>query len=113
METAQTTIITPSGFYVTLKNDLTYGEYEDLQGLMAQNITLDPTTGKPTAIDFSAVKKANQRAIELIVVEIKKDEQVVNISVRDLPVRDGVMIQREVDKILKDSAPLDEEKKTN
>lgn len=106
------TIITPNGYTVILKTDLSYGDYEDYQAVISSSVTIDVETGKPNSFDFQSLRKADQLAMELVLVEIKKGDQTLHKSIRELPAKDGIMVKQEVDRILKDAQPIAEEKKT-
>ncbi len=102
-------ITTPNGYSVHIRADLTYGQYEDLQSIMGENIKIDPATGKPQAIDFKLINEVNKKAAEMLVVKIEKDGEVFTGNIRDLPLKDGKVIMDEIDRIMKSANP-DEKK---
>jgi hypothetical protein len=104
-------ITTPNGYTVTLRSDLTYGEYEDLQAVMGGNIKIDPTTGKIEPIEFSAINEANKKTADLLIVKIEKDGQPFNGTLRDMPARDGKMVKDEINKLTKSFSEDEESKK--
>lgn len=106
---------TPTGYEVRIKTDLTYGEFEDIQSLMAESVKIDTTTGKPEAISMTAIKQANQKAVEFLLLSIVKDGKPIDTGIRNLPSRDGKVIMQEIDKIIKATSEeeTEEESKKN
>ncbi len=95
------TFTTPGGYLVTIKTDLTYGQYEEVQAMMSSNIKIDPTTGKPRDVDFSVLGKANEKALEYLLVSIEKDGVKFEGKIQELGSKDGRAIMAQVDAIMK------------
>ena len=105
------TITTPNNYLVTIKSDLTYGEYEDIQAIIGESIEINPDSGKPKTIDFKLLRTMNQKALDILLVKIEKDGQLFTGKFTDLPSKDGKVIMKEIDCILKDISPDEEEDK--
>jgi hypothetical protein len=99
-------LTTPDGYVATIKSKLTYGEYEDIQDLiLGDDIKVD-ADGKPI-INVQALKAANQKILATLLVSIVKDGAECNL--RDLPVKDGLLIKQKIDELSRAAQP--EEKK--
>lgn len=101
----QKTITTPSGYTVKLLTDLTYGQYMEIQKALMANITIDPTTQKPQSISAASLLGANEKAAQLLILEIVSPKgEAFPGTVNDLPRRDGAFVMAEIDKITADNA---------
>jgi len=106
-------ILTPNGYTCHLKSNITYGEYEDIQNAISEHFVMD-SNNKPQ-VDPKAISVINQKTIDMFLLKIEKDGVQFTGTIRNLPVKDGVFIKTEIDKIFKelqpDAAKPEEEKK--
>lgn len=108
-------LTTPHGYKVYLKPELTYGEYSTFQKMLAQDMTLDPLTGKSQEIKGSAVFDATEKVLEFLIVKIldPKGEEVApnKASVDAMPAKDGMAVFAKVNEITAEAGVDDSKKK--
>lgn len=97
-------INTPNGYVATIKTSLTFGQLEDIQAVMTDNIQLNPETGKPQSVDFKLIRESNKKALEFLLVGITKGDVAFIGTIRDLPAKDGKMIMDEINTITNEAS---------
>lgn len=102
---------TPGGYIVTIKPELTYGQYLELQemwasGVKADTENIDPVTKQPKVImelDGKAILAGRRKAREFLVIKIvdPQGNEVTNIvgALSDMPQSDGLAIAAKVEEI--------------
>lgn len=94
---------TPSGYAVSLKQELTYGEFIEIQNILTSSMELDIKSGEVKKIDASVISRSNSKAIEFVVQSVtmpdgKKATNIVG-AIMGMPMRDGQLVAAEVNKI--------------
>lgn len=95
---------TPSGKYVVaIKKELGYFEWEEVQIILTEGITINPETRRPNPMPSSVALKANRKAAEyaiLAIRDVKTDKPIPNpIEVlHRMDIEDGQAIMGEVAK---------------
>lgn len=97
---------TPGGYTVTIKPELTYGQFLQLQHIFAATMKYDPSTRQPvdSALEGKALLETQAKTMEFLVVKIldPQGNEVTNIAgaLESMPQRDGQMIADKADEIL-------------
>lgn len=114
-------ITTPSGYVVTLKDKLSFGETRALQKFLIGDEKVELVNGVPQQPKIAVVKamEYTERAMGFLVTEIKKGEVVITTDIDKEIFKwdeaDGNAVMAEVDKIVtpnKTAQAVTEEKKT-
>lgn len=93
METINVT--TPSGYVATIRQSLTFDQYERIQSIITSGIEMDAKT-KKAKVDGEAVYQANRKAMELLVVKLvdKDGKELPAIeTISNMDVEDGAVIK--------------------
>lgn len=68
-------VTTKSGEYTaTIRTELNFEEYSAVQEILADGVTIDPTTKRPNAIPGSIALKANWKAAEYVILEVTRKD---------------------------------------
>lgn len=98
-------ITTPSGYKVTLKSNLNYGEYTQIQEMMQAKATFDPIN-KTGVVPGSVVGEANRKALEFLLVKVISPDGIEATSpveaINNMPARDGIIIRDKIDELTSD-----------
>lgn len=111
MDQAHEIITTPSGYKFTIKTQLNYGEYLEIQRVYGQYVSTDTLELKMVG---TASLDAINKAVEVLVVSIEKDSvRVENTmqTINEMSVSDALPIVNRVAEILNQA--LNPEKKAN
>jgi len=115
-------ITTPSGYIVTLKEKLAFGETRKLQKLLVAGEKVEIVDGKPQQpkIDMGKAMDYADKAMAFLVVEIRKGDVVITTDIEkeifNWPSEDGDAVMSEVDKIVNPQITAEmatQEKKTS
>jgi hypothetical protein len=103
-------IKTPSGYEVTLKDSLNYGQSLELQKILFKGMKVE--TGKGAELNFENMLDYTAKAFPFLVVSIVKDGKAVEgdlyQEVMSWPVEDGRAVDEAIGKI---TQPTDAKKK--
>jgi hypothetical protein len=96
-------INTPAGYVVECKDDLSYGEYIQLQKQMVASAEF--TGAGLQHINAGSVLEVNQKALEILVQKVimpdgKVAENPVG-AIMDMPREDGLMVEKKIDSMSK------------
>lgn len=96
-------IDTPAGYKVTLKPELTYGEFVEIQKILTASMKFDFAKNQVRDIDASVLNESNKKAMDFLIVEVvMPDGQKSNNklgAIYDMPMADGQMIAEQVNNI--------------
>lgn len=95
---------TSTGYIVHIKPELTYGQFIQIQKLIASQMKVDPDTNKITSEYEGAVLfEANRKTMEFLVVKVIDPQGVEMTNVMDaidnMPLTDGMMLSEKVNEI--------------
>lgn len=111
MDQAHEVIITPSGYSVTIKRELNYGEYLEIQRVYGQYVSSDTLELKMAG---TASLDAINKAVEVLVVSVEKDSirsENIMQAINGMSVSDALPVVNRVAEILNQA--LNPEKKAN
>ena len=100
-------ITTPSGYKVTLKEKLSFGETRDLQKFLLAGEKVEMVDGKPLQPKVSMDRAMNysEKAVDFLVTNIDKGGTIItsdfNKEIYNWDEADGQAVFEQVDKILK------------
>lgn len=103
-------LATPSGYRVTLKPYLNYGQFIQIQQIFTSRMKLkintsgsDPQTEGATEIDASVLYDANKKALEFLLLKvIMPDGQESNnpvVAIDEMPPQDGIAVMDRINEI--------------
>lgn len=113
MERATKKFTTSGGYEIEIKTYLTFGENREITNVYLEGAEMGmDETGKPkmSTINVGLTSKAQDKAIELLVVSVNGEKENIVKLVQDLPIQDGNELVEELNKI---QNPITTEKKTN
>lgn len=96
---------TPSGYTITIKSDLTYGQFNELTQMIAGEMKFDVQTKQliSSEVEGKIVFAAQEKAKEMLIVKIvdPQGNEVTNKieAINEMPREDGEMITKEVNRI--------------
>lgn len=96
---------TPGGYTVTIKPELTYGQYIQLQRIFAADMKFNPETKLPVSSDLEGISllDSQAKAMEFLVVKIvdPQGNEVTNIpgALENMSQSDGQIIADKVNEI--------------
>lgn len=104
------TFTTPSGYIVEIKDRITYREMRDINSAMLGEMNIDAKNPNTEAkINMAAVYQLQDKAVEVLIVSIKKnDDPSINITsgfvefVGDMNVQDGEEVYKYVEEKVKE-----------
>lgn len=98
-------LTTPSGYKVTLKPNLNYGEYTQIQEMMQAKATFDPIN-KTGTVPGSVVGEANRKALEFLLIKVINPDGTEASSpvdaINNMPARDGILVRDKIDELTSD-----------
>jgi hypothetical protein len=101
-------IKTPSGYAVTLKDQLTYGQFVEIQSIVTGSMKYSIAESKMRDVDSSVLMKANQKTLEFMVVEVELPDGTKSNNpiqaIMDMPVKDGQMVQDKVSELTQEAS---------
>lgn len=74
-------ITTPSGYLVTLKDKLTFGEVRQLQKSLFSGVKIGLTEGKMPELDLNNLFEYNEKALPFVVTEIVVGDQKITTDI--------------------------------
>lgn len=98
-------LTTPSGYTVTIKPELTYGQFIQLQHIFAAGMKFDPETKEAvnSELEGKALLESQAKTMEFLVIKIldPQGNEVTNIAgaLENMPQRDGQMVANKVNEI--------------
>lgn len=94
---------TTSGYKVILKDELTYGEFMEIQNIVTSSMKYSVDEQKMRDVDSSVLMKANSKTMEFMVKEVYLPDGVKSsnpiASIMGMPIKDGQMVQEEITKL--------------
>jgi len=95
---------TPGGYTVYIKPVLTYGQFIQLQKLIASQMKIDPSTNKVISEYEGAILfEANRKTMEFLVAKVidPQGAEVTNVmeAIDNMPMEDGVAVSQKVNEI--------------
>jgi len=95
---------TPSGWAVHIRTDLTYGQFIQIQKLIASQMKIDPITNKITSeYEGGMLFEANRKTMEFLVVKVMDPQGIEQTNIMDaidnMPRADGMALQEKVNEI--------------
>jgi len=107
---------TPSGYIATIKSEISYGEFIDLQKAITKSVSVnidDIKNPKLGAVDASIVYERNAKALEIMVKKLvyPNGEESTNIpqTIYEMPRRDGDSLMAKINEITSENT-VDEKK---
>lgn len=101
-------IKTPSGYSVSLKDGLTYGQFLEIQNIVTNSMKYSISEGKMRDVESSVLMKANQKTLEFMVVEVSLPDGTKSNNpiqaVLDMPIKDGQMVQDKVSELTQEAS---------
>jgi hypothetical protein len=94
---------TKGGFVATIKKDLTYGEYTEIQNTMMEKMTLDPSSSS-FQMSGSFIREMNAKAMQYLLVSLKSPSG-EEVEVNSIPSRDGIEIAEKINEIWSNASP--------
>lgn len=94
----------PSGKYVvSVRTELNYDEYEQIQTILMTGVTVDAATSKASPIPVEVTFKANRKAAEFAVVSVLEVKTGIALdnpaeAVRKMSIADGQAVMEVVSK---------------
>lgn len=102
-------ITTPSGYKVQLKEDITFGQFLELQKVVSGNMHIDAETQKVSGIDAQSTAAYMRKRMEYMIVKIvmPNGDIVENIMgcVEEMPRKDGLFIQEKISELSDEANP--------
>src|SRR3990172_1184628 len=103
-----TDIKTASGYLVTIREELNYGQFLELQKTYASLAKIDIDTQKITEINPVGAIDSQSKAIELVVVKIidPSGKELTDLvqAVTEMPIQDGKQISEACNKIANEAS---------
>jgi hypothetical protein len=101
-------IKTPSGYSVTLKDQLSYGEFVEIQEIVTGSMKYSIDEKKMRDVESSVLMKANRRTLEFMVKEVglldgSKSNNPIQ-AVFEMPVKDGQVVQDKVSELTQEAS---------
>lgn len=96
---------TPGGYTVTIKPELTYGQFLQLQHIFAASMKFNPETKQPvnSELEGKALLESQAKTMEFLVIKIldPQNNEVTNIAaaLEGMPQNDGQMVANKVNEI--------------
>lgn len=95
---------TPGGWTVTIKPELTYGEFIQLQQMLAAGMKINPETKEITSeLEGKSLLEGQRKTMEFLITKITDPQggEITNImgAIEGMPMRDGQAIADKVNEI--------------
>lgn len=95
---------TPNGWTIQIRPDLTYGQFIQIQKLIASQMKVDPVTNKITSeYEGGMLFEANRKTMEFLVIKVIDPQGIEQTNVMEaidnMPRPDGMALQEKVNEI--------------